>query len=348
MLKKAESWHLDIDRYLNRVIPASPLHKLPTPVSRFLGYRKEQKQDVGNILGAFWSLVGAFCGLAVVAAVFNNTASIQRHAPPAFIASFVSEQLSCCYISLTCWYKGASAILEYNAVRSPLGQPRNALLGHTFSAIIGVGVSKLFQLHSDYEQSKWIAGAVGCAIASAVMLLTGTVHPPGGASAVLAATEPAITAMGWFFVPLVMWGATLMIVVGLLLNNIQRQFPVYWWTPLDIRRAKKEDLETVPNGRGGLERRETEEEQIYDQPYGKIEITGAEVILPETMSLNKDEAELLERLRERLRRRVDAGREDKNIDDTDSSSGKSSADFTMVPTKSEGARSNSESSCSGR
>lgn len=105
VLKKAESWHLDIDRYLNRVIPASPLHKLPTPVSRFLGYRREQKQDVGNILGAFWSLVGAFCGLAVVAAVFNNTASIQRHAPPAFIASFVSEQLSCCYISLTCRYR---------------------------------------------------------------------------------------------------------------------------------------------------------------------------------------------------------------------------------------------------
>lgn len=138
-----------------------------------------------------------------------------------------------------------------------------------------------------------------------------------------------------------------MIVVGLLLNNIQRQFPVYWWTPLDIRRAKKEDLETVPNGRGGLERRETKEEQIYDQTYGKIEITGAGVILPEAMSMNKDEAELLERLRERLRIRVDAGREDKNIDETDSSSGKSSADFTMVPTKSEGARSNSESSCSG-
>jgi hypothetical protein len=176
------------------------------------------------------------------------------------------------------------------------------------------------------------------------MLLTGTVHPPGGASAVLAATEPAITAMGWFFVPLVMWGAILMIIVGLLLNNIQRQFPVYWWTPLDIRRAKKEDIETVPNGRGGLERRETEEQQTYDQPYEKIEISGAEIILPEALSLNKDETELLEGLRERLRRRVDAEREGKSFDDVNSNSEKSSADLTMVPTKSEGARSNSESS----
>jgi hypothetical protein len=85
----AREWDLDIDRYLNRVIPPSPLYKLPTSISRFLGYRKESRQDVGNILGAFWSLLGAFCGLAVVAAVFNNTDSIQWHQPPALIASFV-------------------------------------------------------------------------------------------------------------------------------------------------------------------------------------------------------------------------------------------------------------------
>lgn len=343
VFKKAESWHLDIDRYLNRIIPASPLHRLPTPVSRFLGYRREQKQDVGNILGAFWSLLGTFCGLALVAAVFNNTESIQQHAPPAFIASFVGSP-PLVSLDLAKTVQGASAILEYNAVRSPLGQPRNALLGHTFSAVIGVGISKLFQYHSEYEKIKWIAGAIACACASAVMLLTGTVHPPGGASAVLAATDPAITAMGWYFVGLVAWGATLMIIVGLLLNNIQRQFPVYWWTPLDIRRAKKQDLETVPDARGGLERKETEEEQKYNQQSEKIEITGAELLLPETLSLNKEEVELLERLKERLRKRVDAEREGKIPDDTDSSSRRSSTDFTMV----EGARSHSESCRSGR
>jgi CBS-domain-containing membrane protein len=175
------------------------------------------------------------------------------------------------------------------------------------------------------------------------MLLTGTIHPPGGASAVLAATEPAITAMGWYFVALVAWGTTLMVIVGLFVNNIQRQFPIYWWTPLDIRRAKKQDIETVPDARGGVERRETEEEQKYDQQYEKIEITGAEVILPEALSLNKDEAKLLERLRERLRRRVDAELEGRDLE-TDSSSAKSSTEFTMVPTRSEGARSNSDSS----
>lgn len=164
----------------------------------------------------------------------------------------------------------------------------------------------------------------------------------------LAATEPIITAMGWYFVGLVAWGATLMVIVGLFINNIQRQFPVYWWTPLDLRKARKQDLETMPDARGGLESKETREEQIYDQPYEKIEITGAEVTLPETFSLNAEEAELLEKLRGRLRRRVDAERKGKILDETEASSGRSSTDFTVVPSRSEGARSNSESSRSGR
>jgi CBS-domain-containing membrane protein len=227
--------------------------------------------------------------------------------------------------------------LEYNAIRSPLGQPRNALLGHTFSALIGVGITKLFQYHGDYESIKWIAGAVACGISSAVMLLTNTVHPPGGASAVLAATDPVITAMGWYFVGLVMWGATLMVIVGLIINNIQRQFPIYWWTPLDLRKAKKEDEETVPNGRGGVEKKETEEEQKYDQMDEKIQITGAEVLLPEYLSLNAEEAQVLEKLRERLRKRVDAktgGKEEMDTRKRDSSSARSSTDFTVVPSRS--------------
>ncbi|KAH8724770.1 HPP family-domain-containing protein, partial [Phaeosphaeriaceae sp. PMI808] len=314
---RAEEWDLDIDRYLNRVLPSSPLHKFPTPVSRFLGYRKTQRQDVGNVLGAFWASIGAFCGLAVVAAVFNNTESIRWHHPPALIASF-----------------GASAILEYNAIRSPLGQPRNALLGHTFSALIGVGISKLFQYHSDYESIKWIAGAVSCAIASAVMLLTGTVHPPGGASAVLAAIEPTVTAMGWYFVGLVMWGAMLMLMVGLVINNIQRQFPVYWWTPMDLKKAKKKDVGTVPDGRGGVERRESAMEQKYDHNDERIVITGAKALLPEDLSLNIEETKVLERLRERLRQRVNAmnnGDDKKYPEETGAHSERSSTEFTMVP-----------------
>jgi CBS-domain-containing membrane protein len=215
--------------------------------------------------------------------------------------------------------KGASAILEYNAIRSPLGQPRNALLGHTFSALIGVGISKLFQYHHDYDSIQWIAGAVACGIASAFMLVTNTVHPPGGASAVLAATDPVITAMGWYFVGLVMWGTTLMVVVGLVINNIQRQFPIYWWTPLDLKKAKKQDEETVPDGE-------------------RIQITGAEVLLPEDLSLNAEETMMLESLRERLKRKVDGRANEggvKDMSSTDPSSERSSTECTVVPSRSD-------------
>jgi hypothetical protein len=101
VLSNSREWDLDLDRYLNRILPPSPLHKLPTPVSRFLGYRRTQRQDVGNVLGAFWSMVGAFCGLAVIAAVFSNMDSIEMHHPPALIASFLCIKLlvrygACC------------------------------------------------------------------------------------------------------------------------------------------------------------------------------------------------------------------------------------------------------------
>lgn len=312
-LDRATSWNVDLDRYINRVIPPSPLRKLPTPIARYLGHRKEQTQDVGNVLGAFWSCLGAFCGLAVVAAVFNNTESIQMRHPPALIASF-----------------GASAILEYNAIRSPLGQPRNALLGHTFSAIIGVGITKLFRLRSDFEKIRWVAGAISCGTASAVMLLTGTVHPPGGASAVLAATSPEITDMGWYFVGIVMWGTTLMLIIGLVINNIQRQFPIYWWTPLDVRKARRADIEVGGDANGGLEEKGSEdgsEEKSEDEDgkesLGAISISAHGVRLPDDLALNPEEAEVIERLRNRLQKC--------------NSSPRSSADMTMVPSHGRGS-----------
>ncbi|KAJ4302651.1 DNA repair protein rad16 [Kalmusia sp. IMI 367209] len=303
-IRKAETWDIDIDRYVNRIVPPSPLHRLPSSISRFLGYRKEQNQDVGNVLGAFWSCVGAFCGLAVIAAVFNNTGKADSK-------------------------KGASAVLEYNAIRSPLGQPRNALLGHTFSAIIGVAITKLFQLHSDFEKIKWMAGAISCGIASATMLLTGTVHPPGGASAVLAATSPEITAMGWYFVGLVMWGTTLMLIVGLAINNIQRQFPVYWWTPLSLRQTKRVDVE-VGSGPTGAFEEKTQALEDEGEKVQHITISALGVTLPENLALNGEEVELLERLRNRLRK-VQASPSERSI-----SSG-SSASMTMVPSRGAGS-----------
>ena len=207
-------------------------------------------------------------------------------------------------------------------IKSPLGQPRNALLGHTFSALVGVAVTKLFLYHSDFERLRWVAGAIACGLASAVMLLTNTVHPPGGASAMLAATTVEITNMGWYFVGLVMLGTTLMLLVSLVTNNIQRQFPTYWWTPVDLRNKNIATHDFVPDARGSIQPMEPDL-NLHIVSCGRISITSKGVDLPKDFSLNLEEAQVLERLMERL---IVKQRDDEK----QTTSGQSSAHSTIV------------------
>ena len=72
---------------------------------------------------------------------------------------------------------GASAVLTYGAIRSPLAQPRNLIGGHMISAMIGVASFQLF------EAFPWLAASFAVATAIAVMHMTKTLHPPGGATA---------------------------------------------------------------------------------------------------------------------------------------------------------------------
>ncbi|MGE5842341.1 MAG: HPP family protein, partial [Deltaproteobacteria bacterium] len=66
-----------------------------------------------------WSWLGAFLGIAAVGII--NSLLFEGTDLTLIIGSF-----------------GASAVLLYGAVRSPLAQPRNLLGGHVFSAVIGV------------------------------------------------------------------------------------------------------------------------------------------------------------------------------------------------------------------
>ncbi|KAK6524349.1 hypothetical protein TWF281_011257 [Arthrobotrys megalospora] len=235
MERNTNRWDFDIDTYINPWIPPSILQKLPHQISRFLGYRASPRKELGSILVALWSLFGAFCGIAAVSAVFKYSGVFSELDPPIIIGSF-----------------GASAILEYGVIGSPLGQPRNCVLGHFLSAVCGVGVAKLFQLSSHFDDIKWVAGAVAVGLSSAVMSITNTSHPPGGATALLAAVDVSVARLGWYLLPYVLIGTTLMLGIALAVNNIQRQFPVFWWTPKDtggrlwpVSKATEPDLEAL-------------------------------------------------------------------------------------------------------
>jgi hypothetical protein len=97
-LPKPQEFDFDLDRYINQYLPQNQLHRLPWPLSRFLGYRHVPQPEVGNLLVCAWAFVGAFTGLILVMGVFKTSETIQSHHPPLIIASLVCFPLT---ISLT-------------------------------------------------------------------------------------------------------------------------------------------------------------------------------------------------------------------------------------------------------
>lgn len=158
-----------------------------------------------------------------------------------------------------------------------------------------------------YDHLRWLAGPLCCGTASFVMTMTNTVYPPGGATAILAATDPTVAAMGWVFVPVVLLGSVLMLGVALVANNIQRQYPVFWWTPRHVgRRDPKHDdndIETIAAAAAAssLDGANDEKEMRGERSLHQIVITEDRIVMPEGFILGDVDVQLFEMLRERLR-----------------------------------------------
>lgn len=121
---------------------------------------------------------------------------------------------------------GASAVLVYGAIKSPLAQPRNLIGGHILSGLIGVACWQLF------GGTIWVAAALGVSLAIVAMLATKTLHPPGGATALIAVVGGArIHDLGFYYVLVPAGaGALILLVVALVVNNLckNRRYPEYW------------------------------------------------------------------------------------------------------------------------
>jgi len=118
---------------------------------------------------------------------------------------------------------GASSVLIYGVINSPLAQPRNLLGGHVLSAIIGVTIHQLV------PQELWLACALAVSLSIVLMQITKTLHPPGGATALIANVGSAqLKALGYWYVLMpVLSGVLILLLVALIFNNITptRSYP---------------------------------------------------------------------------------------------------------------------------
>lgn len=146
-----------------------------------------------------WSWIGSFLGILSIAAFHNGI--LGDNDLNLVIGSF-----------------GASAVLVYGAIHSPLAQPRNLIGGHLLSAIVGVISYKVFHDHMLF------AAAFAVSTSILVMQLSLTLHPPGGATALIAVLgSEQIHELGFLYVVYpVFTGAIILLLIAFLVNNISK------------------------------------------------------------------------------------------------------------------------------
>jgi CBS-domain-containing membrane protein len=173
-------------------------------MKHFLKHFKKVNSEPLEKANIIWSWISAFIGICAISYIHLDI--LNEKDMSLVIGSF-----------------GASAVLIYGAVNSPLAQPRNLIGGHILSAIVGVTSFKLFQGNILF------CSAFAVATSILVMQLTLTLHPPGGATALIAVIgSEQIHDLGYMYVLVpVATGAFILFIIAMILNNIpkHRQYP---------------------------------------------------------------------------------------------------------------------------
>lgn len=170
-------------------------------ITRYIVYRETliDKKEHG------WSFLGAFTGILLIA-LFHEKLLLNRLENIFLIGSF-----------------GASCVLIYGAIQSPLAQPRNLVGGHVISAVLGVTIYKLV------PDTLWLAAPLAVSLSIVAMQVTKTLHPPGGATALIAVIgTPRVKELGyWYVVSPVLSGCIILLIVALIFNNMtaDRSYP---------------------------------------------------------------------------------------------------------------------------
>ncbi|UZR98908.1 HPP family protein [Chondrinema litorale] len=162
------------------------------------------KETFIDIKEYFWTFLGSFLGIGLITLLQSGYLPISDNV--FLIGSF-----------------GASSVLVYGAINSPLAQPRNLLGGHIISATIGVSINLLL------SQNILLAAPLAVSLSIVAMQCTKTLHPPGGATALIAVIgSPSVINLGyWYILFPVMSGAAILFLTALITNNLtkSRKYP---------------------------------------------------------------------------------------------------------------------------
>lgn len=154
------------------------------------------KETLVDVREHFWTFIGSFCGIGIIGFLQTNYFSATDNL--FLIGSF-----------------GASSVLIYGIINSPLAQPRNLIGGHLICAFVGVSVHKLI------PSEIWLSSALSVSISIVMMQITKTLHPPGGATALIANIgSEKIKALGYLYVfSPVLTGVIILFLTALFFNN---------------------------------------------------------------------------------------------------------------------------------
>lgn len=189
----------------------------PSYFQRMLGNSSAPKSPPMSLV--LWAMSGSFLGLLVLSLLHYKVVVPN------------TEHLSLLWGSF-----GAQAVLLFAANQSPLTQPWNAVTGSVISSIIGVGCWKVFGelLPLADGIGQLIAPPVAVSLAIGAMMVTRSVHPPGGAFALIATIVPGRPRdAGFMFVLFpALVGVVVHLIIALLFNNLSSQpcraYPVTW------------------------------------------------------------------------------------------------------------------------
>ena len=174
-------------RYERFLLADDYRRRLPSIISRFTGYRSPGSEPPYDPLPFppfswlvyiplkvevwIFAWIGAFGGVLLIEAIMSTTTVFRdAYHSPIIITSF-----------------GASAVLVFGVIESPLAQPRNFVIGQFLSALVGTAITRLFILNRSYQGyldntafhgDTFINGALSMATSLLAMLILSDVHPP--------------------------------------------------------------------------------------------------------------------------------------------------------------------------